>query len=93
LIEKSLAAVALAVCAVLLVRLLLGARRRHRFDASVTRAWHAGIRWVRGLRRQRVARQNAQRLADEVIRRARDGVPREGNVYRPKSFRRPRKPH
>ena len=50
-IERLFAAIALAVCAVLLVRLVIGERRRWRFDAYVRRmaqgvrrfglwAWH-----------------------------------------------------
>ena len=38
-------------------------------------------------------RRSAEKAAEEAIRRARDGVERKGNVYTPKSFNKPRKPH
>ncbi len=84
-IEKVFAGVVLAVCVVLLVRLALGASRRARFD-----------RWARsaalGLRARAVAlwrwprsRRQAQQLADDAIRRAREGH-WDGNVYTPERF-------
>ena len=89
--ESLVAAATLAVCALLLVRLALGERRRAAFDRSarrtieaLRRAGRAAIDWPR-------ARRRSAREADEAIRRARGGH-WDGNVYRPKSFRRPRKP-
>ncbi|HZT55818.1 MAG TPA: hypothetical protein VFA35_06305, partial [Burkholderiaceae bacterium] len=86
------AVIALAACLVLLLRLVLGAPRRRRFDATVRRA-------ALGLRRRghaiwhwREARRDAERArreADEAIRRARDRGAWDGNVYTPKSFRKP----
>ncbi|AKJ31544.1 hypothetical protein [Caldimonas brevitalea] len=93
-IEKLLAWGVLAVCVVLLVRLMLGAARRARFDAAVRSGADAGRRWLRSLRRpgeRRRSRAEAERIAEEAIRRARGEW--DGNVYRPKSFKRPRKPH
>jgi len=84
-IEKVLAGTALAVCVVMLLRLCLGARARYRFD----RAWRAAVHapmWV-------VHRVRASRGAAEAIRRAKSAGEWEGNVYTPKSFKRPRKPH
>ena len=91
-LEAVFAVIAIAVCVVLLVRLMLGVPRRYRFDAFVRRA-------ARGLRRTggsiwhwRDARRDAQRarkVADEAIRRARARSDRDGNVYTPKSFRKP----
>jgi predicted nucleotidyltransferase len=54
------------------------------------RTWH----W----RRRRQARDDARRTAQAVIARARQpgahgDVERDGNVLRPESFQRPRKPH
>ena len=91
--EKLLAGFTVAVCAVLLLRLCVGERMRHRFDAAVRRSWYACR--CRALRvwRWRSSRREAARLADEAIQRAQRGVERDGNVYRPKSFREPRKPH
>jgi hypothetical protein len=87
--EKILAWTGLVLCLLGLVRLLLGARWRELLDAFVQKriskmanAW----RWVR-LRRQAV------REAEKVIRRARQGVTREGNIYKPEAFKRPKKPH
>ena len=88
-IEKLFAGAVLLLCGLMLLRLLLGARRRARVDAALRRtglrlklvafrAWH----W-------RGARRDARRMADEAIRRARGSkVERDGNVIRPKSFRR-----
>ena len=101
-IEAVFPAIVLAVCAVLLVRLLIGERRRWRFDAAlwrtvrpVQRMWGSARRWY-AMRR---ATANAAKVAKEVIRRAREGAREgsdattraegewDGNVYRPKSFR------
>ena len=91
-IEPVLAGLVLAVCAVLGVRLLIGARRRQRFDAALRRGLlrlrHTAGAW----RRWRSARRDAEqaaRVADEAIRRARRRSEREGNVYTPKEFRKP----
>lgn len=93
-IERALAALILTACAVLLVRLLIGTRRRYRFDAFVRRACarlrdigYSAFRHVK-------ARRESRRGAQEAIRRARGGVDREsvdreGNVYKPRSFRKP----
>lgn len=91
-IEALLAVVVLAACSVMLVRLALGYRRRQRFDAAMQRAALA-IRLV-ALRcwHWRSSRKHAARAADDAIKRARGGH-WDGNVYKPKSFRRPRKPH
>ena len=100
-IEQVFAAIVLALCLVLLVRLVLGRRRRARFDAllrhwaqatrrTALRVWH----WRSSRKAAELA---AERAAADAIRRAQRGaretVQREGNVYRPKSFRNPRKPH
>jgi hypothetical protein len=90
--DKILAALVVAACAVMLLRLALGARRRRRFDA----AWYAFAQALRSLpkrlTRRRARRRQAEQAADAAIRRA-QGVDRDGNVYTPESFRRPRKPH
>ena len=95
--EKIFAALALTVCAVLLLRLLIGERRRYRFDAAARRLWFTLRRFGSWLRRGasslwhwRSSRRQAARAAEEAIRRARsaDGS-WDGNVYKPKSFRKP----
>jgi hypothetical protein len=92
--EKIVAAIIVAGCLVMLLRLGLGARRRQRFDSIVAR-------WSRrtGARLDSIFTWNSQRrrarhVADAAIRRAREGPSThggggewDGNVYRPKSFK------
>lgn len=99
-IEKASAAVVLLLCIVLMVRLLLSASRRARFDAAVRRTWLRSRHGALSLYHWRDRRRTAERAAEEAIRRARgarSGDPAEGewegNVYKPKSFRKPRKLH
>lgn len=84
LLEKVFAAIVLIGCLVLLVRLAVGPERVSRW-----------LRW-------RSERRSAEREAKSAIERARrkSGVPPgqppgdwDGNVYRPKNFGRPKKPH
>ena len=87
-VEKIFAAVMVALCALLLLRMLLRPRRRARIDASLLRnvaVWRrrllGAIAWPR-------AELRARRATKEVIRRARaSATERDGNVYRPKSFK------
>ena len=70
-VEKWLAAVTLAVCAVLALRMVLGPRRQQRFDAALRRTADAVRRpAVRGWHRLQ-SRRRAARAADEAVRRAR----------------------
>jgi hypothetical protein len=91
-LEKLLAALVLGACAVALLRMALAPRRRERLDAWAMRGW----RRCRNLFRRPLAKpltpQDAARVADEAIRRAREGR-WDGNVFRPRSFKRPKKPH
>jgi hypothetical protein len=87
-IEKGFAAVVLAACLVMLLRMALGASRRQRFDAVAIRAWlrlrAAAItlwHWPR-------QRRQAKELAEEAIRRASQGQ-WDGNVYTPDQFKKP----
>lgn len=86
--EKIFAGIVLLVCALLLLRLVIGERRRWRYDAFWRRLW-AGTR-IRALRlwHWRAASRKARHDADEAIRRARgrNGGEWDGNVYKPKSF-------
>ncbi|MBX3618942.1 MAG: hypothetical protein KF891_02950 [Rhizobacter sp.] len=91
-LEKSFAALVLIVCAALLLRLVIGERLRWKFDSALRRGWArtraAGVslyRWRDGRR----SRKSAERLAEEAIRRARGEGHWEGNVFKPKSFKRP----
>lgn len=98
-VEALLTACTLAACAVLLLRLCLNPARRARFDATARR-WGQALRdgaWR--LWHWRTARRVARAEAESAIRRARGGPPGEpdagtwaGNVYTPKSFRKPRRP-
>ena len=88
--EKTLAALIASVCLVLRVRLFLPERHRWRLDAAARRGWQVSRDWALRVWRWRSSRKKAARIAEEAIRRARDGVEREGNVYRPRSFREPR---
>jgi hypothetical protein len=91
--EKFAAGATLAVCIVLLVRLALGHRRRSRFDAAARRLWSRARTAVLRLVRSRSSRRKAGEAARDAIARARGASVREGNVIRPRAFRRPRKPH
>ena len=92
-IEKSFAAVVLAVCIVMLLRVMIGERRRHRVDTIALRLWYDCRRAVLRAWNWWPSRRQAARVADEAIRRARSEGEWDGNVYRPRSFRKPRKPH
>ena len=89
-VEKIFVSLVLAVCALLLLRLVIGERRRHAYDAFWRRLWAATR--IRALRlwHWRAASRQAKRDADAAIRRAREGE-WDGNVYKPKSFKRDRK--
>lgn len=97
--EKILAILVASVCLVLLVRLVIPERHRWQLDAAARRGWRVFRAWALRVWRWRSQRKQAAELAEEAIRRARNGVERDGNVLRPKSFRQPRdsreprKPH
>ena len=94
--ERVLAALVIAASVLLLVRLAIGEhwRWRWRSDQALGNAFR-GVprtmrRWLALLRHRRMAAR-AARIADEAIRRARSRGDWDGNVYKPKSFRkRPR---
>ena len=70
-IEKSFAAVVLAICMLALLRMLLRPRQRARVDFALQRTWW----WCRDAalrlrRRPRVSAADAQREAREAIERA-----------------------
>ena len=87
--EKILAVLTLAVCVLLLLRLLIGERRRYRVDPAMRRAWWAVRRRASSAYHWRDRKREAAQVAEEAIRRARAGAEREGNVYKPKAFRKP----
>lgn len=88
-IQKLYAGLVLAVCVVLLLRLLIGERRRWRVDAALRRAWAATRRRGLALIHWRASRRAAAEAAEQAIRRARMQSERDGNVVRPKSFQKP----
>lgn len=83
--ERVFAAIVLAACALLLVRLVIGQRRRSQVDAALR---SFVVRMCLGVR-SFGQRRRAARAADDAIRRARDRGEWDGNVYKPKSFRKP----
>ena len=87
-IEHVLAGITLALCAGLFLRLLIGARRRAWLDAALRRAATTGRRHVLQVWHWRAQREASRRAAEEAIRRAKGGT-WEGNVYKPRSFRKP----
>ncbi len=91
-IELVLAGLGLLVCAALLVRMVLPERQRWAVDYHARRTWAALQGGATRLWHWRGHRRTASREADEAIRRARGEATRDGNVIRPKSFDKPRKP-
>lgn len=93
-IQTLFAALVLAICLLLLVRLALAASRRARFDAALHRSWRRLGRGVDALAaavRRPSAEARARRETAAAIRRARERAEAgawDGNVYRPKSFKR-----
>ena len=99
-----LAATGLAVCIALALHMALPWRARAQVDAAVARlgAWvRAQIDRATGWRRRQRQTRAAALEAERVIRRARESAQQgsrmegewDGNVYRPKSFDKPKKPH
>lgn len=91
--ETLIAGAAAVTCVALFARLLLRPSRRARVDRAVIRAFERLRAATRRLAGRRASSKAAARAAHEAIRRARGTVERDGNVYRPRDFRRPRKPH
>lgn len=87
-IEQVFAALVVAVCAVLLLRLVIGAQRRARFDRFFVRLWQGLRSGALALWRWPQKRRQARRLAEDAIRRASQGK-WDGNVYTPEQFKKP----
>lgn len=98
--EQGLAAITLAICVALGVRLCLSPARRQRLDRACHHAAAACRRGAWRLWHGPSARRQARAEANAAIQRARSGsTPRPadngswtGNVYTPKSFRKRRRP-
>jgi hypothetical protein len=94
-LDKVLPVAIAVVCVLMLARLFMGERLRGRVDRTAVQAWRSLRRRVLKLVRWRSSRKAAAQATEEVIRRARTKASGkwEGNVYKPDSFKRPRKPH
>ena len=98
-----LAAIGLVICIAMALHMVIPRRAKARVDAMVDGlgAWlRAQIDRATGWRRRQRQTRAAALEADRAIRRARDSSSRDkpegewdGNVYRPKSFEKPKKPH
>lgn len=102
-----LAAIGLAVCIAMAVHMALPYRLQARVDAGLATVMHwARLQAARltGWRQHQRQTRAAALEAERVIRRAREsalhdardsrsGGEWDGNVYRPKSFEKPKKPH
>lgn len=91
-------ALVVAVCVLMLVRMVLPAKRRARLDQRLLHRLRQVRkvlgRWWHALRHGRRRRVDAERLARDAIERARKtNVERDGNVIKPDAFKGPRKPH
>lgn len=92
--EKVCAALIGLACLVLLARQFMGTPRRARLDRTVRGAWRALRTATLRLYHWPSARRRARQEAAAAIRRARgDEGEWDGNVYRTKQPRRPRKLH
>jgi hypothetical protein len=106
-LQTLLAATGLAVCIALAVHMALPYRLRARVDAGVA-ALVSWAQWqiarLTGWRRRQRQTRAAAMETERVIRRARESALHDardsrndgewdGNVYRPKSFDKPKKPH
>jgi hypothetical protein len=92
-LEKIVPAIIVVACLIALARLVLGERRRFRLDRAIGR-WSRSVRSrIEGLFTWNADRRRARRAAEEAIRRAKGDGEWDGNVYRPKSFRKDRKIH
>lgn len=85
-LEKIIAGLMFAACLVLLLRVFLGERKRARFDAAIARFSARMGRRTDAMFAAPAAKRRARREADEAIHRAKNGE-WDGNVYRPKSFK------
>lgn len=102
-LDTVFAALGLATCIALAVHMALPYRARSRVDGAVARLgdWvRAQIDRATGWRRRQRQTRAAALEAERAIRRARESSSRDkpdgewdGNVYRPKSFEKPKKPH
>jgi hypothetical protein len=99
--EQIIAGAALLSCVVLLARLAMSETRRYRFDRAMRRLWWRLRSTAMQVWSWPSSRRAAAREARDAIERARNAGRKtgvtdgewKGNVYTPKSMRKPRKPH
>ena len=92
--DKFFAALGLLICAILALRMAVGATHRQRFDDACWRHWRSLVARVRAIRSNVLAPKAAdpkaaQVQAQQLIERARQRrleVDQEGNVIRPRAF-------
>lgn len=95
-VDKLIPVFVAVVCVLLLIRLALGDKRRAKVDRAVLRAWYVVRRRAEFLwtwRRRRQSAAQARKMTQDVLRRVRHRVEKEGNVLTPEAFKEPRKPH
>jgi hypothetical protein len=107
-VHEVLAATGLAICVALAIHMALPYRAQARVDALLHRmatALRRQLDRLTGWRRRQRQTRNAALEAERVIRRAREAALHDdrdrrraegewdGNVYRPKNFEKPKKPH
>lgn len=97
LLHTLLASLGLLTCLALAVHMMLGARQRRALERWPLASW----RWLQRYllwrfntrERRRLAREEALGAIQRAKRAANDAGLWEGNVYRPKKFEQPKKPH
>lgn len=83
--EKVLAGLGLLVCVVIALRMVLGAQRTARIDATLAAKAAEARRTLKALPQWRQTRNAARREAEAAISRARrTQATRDGNVIRPR---------
>jgi hypothetical protein len=70
--NQVLAAIVLVICIGMLVHMAIGERRRYRLDAMLRQWWEAIRRFAKRQRRRAPTRAEAERAAQDAIRRARE---------------------
>jgi hypothetical protein len=84
-LEKVLAGLGLLVCVIIALRMVLGAQRTRRIDATLAAKADVARRTLKALPQWRQTRDSARREAEAAITRARrKQVTRDGNVIRPR---------
>lgn len=86
--EKTVAWLVAITCIVMLLRLAVGARRTQKLDRAVVIFWQNARRRMARIYRRQATKKEAQKATQEILRRMRQPVERQGNVITPKAFKR-----